>query len=127
METVKAFLLVGVGSFFGGGLRYLVSRVLSAVYAHGFPCGTFAVNVIGCFLLGLIYGWLQRILPGSETLKLLLAVGFCGGFTTFSTFLNENLQLLRSSEFILSAIYCATSLLLGLLAVYGGYALMSRL
>lgn len=109
------------GSALGGGLRYMFSLWLRAA-AGTFPFATFAVNVVGCFVIGLVSG-----LPAGAGLnpasRLLLTTGLCGGFTTFSTFSNESLQLLRDGHTALAAAYIGLSLTLGLLAAWGGHAI----
>lgn len=119
---MKELLLVSIGSFFGGGLRFLVGKWLSQWLIMSFPWGTFAVNVVGCFLIG-IFSSLSLGGHLSPNLKLLLATGLCGGFTTFSTFMNENLTLANGSQMLTALLYTAASLLLGAVAVWGGYAL----
>ena len=117
---MKELLLVCIGSFFGGGTRYLVGKAVQSWVAVSFPWGTMAVNVIGCFLIGLISG---LSLGGqiSPTTKLVLVTGFCGGFTTFSTFMNENLLLGRDGAMLSAVLYTLLSLALGLIAVIVGY------
>ena len=87
--------------------------------ASGFPWSTFTVNVAGCFLIGLLTAWIARQSLSAD-IRLLLVVGFCGGFTTFSTFSNEALALMRSGETVLFALYLAGSIVAGLLAVWAG-------
>ncbi|MCR5180390.1 MAG: fluoride efflux transporter CrcB [Bacteroidaceae bacterium] len=116
----REILLVGAGSFFGGSARYLVSYILRS--AAGFPWGTFVVNVLGCLLIGLLWGWSSRSLHATSSLMLFLSVGFCGGFTTFSTFSKEGLALLQSGSYGLYAIYVLASVALGLLAVLVGFS-----
>ncbi len=114
----KDFMIVGLGSFLGGGLRYVVSRLLPV--AAGFPLGTFTVNVVGCFLIGLLYGlkwdggWM------SPTTRLLLTTGFCGGFTTFSTFINECGTLAKDGNMLMPAMYLLASLAVGFIALLLG-------
>ena len=117
---MKELLLVCIGSFFGGGLRYLVGKAVQSWVAVSFPWGTMTVNVIGCFLIGLLSG---LSLGGqiSPTTKLVLVTGFCGGFTTFSTFMNENLLLGRDGAMLSAVLYTLLSLALGLIAVIVGY------
>ncbi len=117
---LKELLLVGAGSFLGGAGRYLVSCILRS--SAGFPWGTFTVNVLGCLLIGLLWGWSVRSLQTSSPLMLFLSVGFCGGFTTFSTFSKEGLALLQSGSYGLYAFYVLTSIALGLLAVLVGFS-----
>ena len=110
---MKELLLVCIGSFFGGGLRYLVGKAVQSWVAVSFPWGTMTVNVIGCFLIGLLSG---LSLGGqiSPTTKLVLVTGFCGGFTTFSTFMNENLLFGRDGAMLSAVLYTLLSLALGL-------------
>lgn len=120
---LKILLFIGSGSFLGGIARYLLSRSIQNTVITSFPLGTFWVNITGCFLIGLIYGLSDRGTPISNELRLFLAVGFCGGFTTFSTFSNENLALLRDGSFLYFSLYAGLSVFLGLLATFGGHAL----
>ena len=117
---MKELLLVSVGSFFGGGMRYLVSRSVCHVVATGFPLPTMIVNVVGCFLIGLISG-MSTFGNISPTTKLLLTTGFCGGFTTFSTFMNENLLLARGGQMLWMLGYTILSIALGMVALIVGY------
>ena len=123
MKTFLSVFLVGCGSFLGGAARYLVSKVLPAGSGAGFPWATFAVNVAGCFLLGLVAGLAGRVDGIDPRLRLLLATGFCGGFTTFSTFMDENAALLRSGHVPVLALYFVASLALGFAAVLLGHHL----
>ena len=117
---MKEILLVCIGSFFGGGARFLVSKALQSFVALSLPWGTMVVNVLGCFLIGLLSGWaLNEQL--SPTAKLVLVTGFCGGFTTFSTFMNENLLHSREGALLSSVFYTLENIALGLLAVILGY------
>ncbi len=119
---LKDLLYVGAGSFVGGVVRYLVSLAMKGV--GGFPWATFIVNVVGCLLIGLLWGLSVRssnALLGH--LGLFLSVGFCGGFTTFSTFSKESLALLQTGSYVIFALYAVGSILLGLAAVALGYLL----
>lgn len=119
-------LAVFLGSGLGGVCRYLLSKIIQTHCAAGlFPWGTFVVNVAGCFLIGLFYGISDNSgISGmlSPQLRLMLTVGFCGGFTTFSTFVNENYLLFQSSNFLLVCGYVAASIIVGFLLLYTGYA-----
>ena len=112
--------MVALGGALGSAARYVVSRVVQEQCATAFPLHTFAVNVVGCLLIGLVCGLAARLDGLGNGLKLFLTVGFCGGFTTFSTFCNENLALLRGGALFTAALYAALSLFVGLLAVYAG-------
>ena len=115
----KNILLVGAGSFVGGALRYMVSLLMK--YSGGFPWATFTVNLLGCLAIGVLWGLLNRFSSVSQQLVLFLNVGFCGGFTTFSTFSKESLQLMQSSNWTCLALYVAGSVVLGLMLVAAGY------
>lgn len=115
---LRAILLVGLGSACGGILRYLAGKLIHGVISTQFPAGTMAVNVIGCFLIGLVYCIFNRHTPGDTNMQLLLATGFCGGFTTFSSFIHENHAMLENGNILQFALYTGLSVTLGLLALY---------
>jgi len=117
---LKTLLIIGSGSFIGGVARYIVSRFIQNGVISSFPFGTIVVNIIGCFLIGLIYGISERGNMMNAEWRIFLTVGFCGGFTTFSTFAYENVSLLRDGNFFLFALYTSLSVFLGLLATYLG-------
>ena len=121
---IKDLLLVGIGGGVGSMLRFATSR-LSARYisSEWALFGTFIVNVVGCFIIGLLGGWLLYKTGKSEQLPLLLVIGFCGGFTTFSAFAFEIVQLLQTGHFLFSLLYIVGSVIIGLLAVWGGIKL----
>ena len=101
--------------------RYLLSKAVQDTAASAFPWGTMAVNVAGCLLIGLLYGLAAS--DGARLgadMKLMLTVGFCGGFTTFSTFANESLTLAKTGDALLSAAYIGSSVALGIIAVAAG-------
>jgi len=120
---LKTLLYIGIGSFLGGIARYLMSRAVQNSIASAFPYGTMAVNLLGCLLIGFIFGISERTNILSDEWRIFLTVGFCGGFTTFSTFANENMTLLRDGNFISFALYTGLSVFLGLVAVFFGNAL----
>lgn len=105
-------------------LRYLVSRFIQNSVIHSFPLGTLLVNVPGCFAIGLFYGLFERGNLMSVNLRMFLTVGFCGGFTTFSTFMNENFQLLKDENFFYLALYLTFSLPGGFIMLYLGHSLL---
>ncbi len=117
---IKTIFLVGTGGFFGSVSRFLASRFMQNYFPSAFPFGTFFVNITGCFFIGLIYGFSERSSLLTSNWKLFLAVGFCGGFTTFSTFANENLALLRDGEFFHFILYTSLSVFLGIAATFIG-------
>jgi CrcB protein len=85
--------------------------------------GTFTANIVGCLLIGLFSGWILAHHPENQSFRLLLIVGFCGGYTTFSAFAFENLRLMEMNQWGLFALYTSASIVLGLLAVWGGMTL----
>lgn len=117
---LKDFLLVSCGSFLGGGLRFLVSKWIQTLSVISFPFGTFTVNVLGCFLIGFLSGLPVSGEVMNPSTKLFLATGFCGGFTTFSTFMNENSSLLKDENYVYLVLYIFGSLALGMAAVLLG-------
>lgn len=117
---IKDLLLVGVGGGVGSMLRYLTSRLSARFISSQWALvGTFIVNVVGCFIIGLLAGWLLFNVNKSQQLPLLLVTGFCGGYTTFSAFAFENVQLLQSGHIIYSILYIVASVSIGLSAVWG--------
>ena len=116
---MKNLLLVFIGGGFGSTLRYIIGKYLNDA-ENGIPYGTFAANVLGSLLIGLILGFAMKNNAISQNQLLLLATGFCGGFTTFSTFAYENHLFLKSGDFTTFAIYTIASFVLGFLAVFLG-------
>ncbi|MEI2738476.1 MAG: fluoride efflux transporter CrcB [Chitinophagaceae bacterium] len=117
---IKNILLVGLGGGIGSIARYLCQRWFAATYLHSFPWGTFAVNVVGCFLIGLFWGLSFKSFDSNESWKLFLMPGLCGGFTTFSAFTLEGIGLIKEQKLALFFSYVAASVALGLLATYIG-------
>ena len=122
---MKSFLLVFLGGGLGSGLRYLVTITMNQ-YSKVLPFGTFTVNMLGCLLIGLILGYAQKENTLTSNQTLLLATGFCGGFTTFSAFANENLELIKNGELFNFSVYTIGSVLIAILAVYIGFYLTNR-
>ena len=123
---MKIVLLVGFGSFIGGMSRYLVTLFVQNKILSTFPYGTLAVNIIGCFLIGVIYGLSERGNMNPEW-RLFLATGIMGGFTTFSSFSNETVSMLHDAEYLPAFSYVAFSVIVGLAATFGGISLMKYL
>ena len=114
---IRNLLLVALGGAGGSVLRYMLSNINTS-----FPWGTFAVNVLGSFLIGLLVGLMSKGVLSPE-MKLLLVTGFCGGFTTFSTFANESFSMMKAGDVLLTALYVGVSVIIGILAVWGGMTL----
>jgi CrcB protein len=110
---LKLILFVGVGSAVGGVARFLIGRWVHASWPSAFPLGTLLINILGCFLIAVIYGWSIKGYLSDET-RLMLTTGFCGGFTTFSTFAIENIDLIRSGHVGQALAYTFASVILGI-------------
>jgi CrcB protein len=117
---VKALLIAGFGGFIGTVLRFLISRYYQVNAVSSFPWGTFTVNIVGCFLIGLIFGVSDKTGWISPEMRIFLTVGICGGFTTFSSFSNDTYLLIEDKEWLFTALYTSLSFFLGLVAVYSG-------
>jgi len=118
---MRQLLLVGLGGFIGTVARFGVSKL--NIYWHflSIPMGTLTVNVLGSFLIGLLVGISSKSEILSPDLRLFLMVGVCGGFTTFSSFSNENMMLMQNGQFSTALLYTGSSIIFGFLAVYLGY------
>ena len=118
-KKMKQIVLVFLGGGFGSALRYAVSKWLNNTEST-LPYGTFTVNVVGSLLIGIILGLAAKNDTLSSNQTLLLATGFCGGFTTFSAFAYENHLFLKSGDFTSFALYTIGSFVIGFLAVFLG-------
>lgn len=120
---IKAFLAIFFGGGIGSVLRYGVQMLLhEKIVPYNFPWSTFAVNIAGSFMIGLFYSLSARF-QLSDEVRLFLTAGLCGGFTTFSTFSNDSLSLLKQGEVMMFAVYVILSVVLGLLAACAGAAI----
>lgn len=117
---IKTLLLIGVGGSLGSITRYLVTLGMNKWFSSPFPYGTFAANILGCLLIGLIYGCSERFQWLSLEWRIFLTTGFCGGFTTFSSFAYENIRLAQNGDYVSFFFYIALSVALGLSAVLLG-------
>ena len=125
---MKDLLLVGIGGFIGSVARYkLGGLVLHLATQQRFPYGTFAVNVLGCLVMGLLAGAAARYEVFGPGTRLLLFTGVLGGFTTFSAFGLEATQLIRRGEFGIAALYAGSSVVLGIAAVWVGIRVIALL
>jgi len=120
----RSILLVGVGGFVGSVARYLVAILFSSQISSVFPFATLTVNIVGCFLIGILFAVSDRGNVLSPEWRILLTTGFCGGFTTFSTFSYESLRLMQDGEYLYLAAYVFVSVFFGLAATYVGITLV---
>jgi CrcB protein len=120
MRTLSDILLVFVGGGAGSTVRFLLGRWVNAWHNHPFPFGTLAVNVIACLVLGYVVGIADQRQIISPSARLFWTVGFCGGFSTFSTFSSETLTLIQSGFHLSTFIYITSSLVLCLAGTFGG-------
>ncbi len=120
---MKQLLLVFIGGGFGSVLRFIIAKYLNSS-ENGIPYGTFAANIIGSLFIGIILGLAAKNNTLTENQTLLLATGFCGGFTTFSTFAYENHVFLKTGDLTSFALYTIASFVIGFLAVFLGMYLV---
>ena len=116
---LKEIIAVFIGGGIGSVLRFLLNKI-EIVSENNYPYSTFISNVVGCFILGLVLGYFIKNDSNNSILFVFLTVGLCGGFTTFSSFSNENLQLLQNGHILSFLIYTLLSLTLGVMFVYFG-------
>ena len=120
---MKQVLIVFIGGGLGTVMRFLTSKILP-YSGKGFPWSTFSANMIGCLIIGVVTGYFLRNISENQSEWILFAtIGFCGGFTTFSSFANENFLLLREDNYIIMLIYSILSVLSGILMIYLGIML----
>ena len=118
---LKSMIIVGIGSFIGGSLRYVTSTMMKNVCGQNFPWGTLTVNLLGCLVFGLIFALFSKYATTSSPWYLLFTTGICGGFTTFSTFANESMQMLQSGNIGGFIGYVSTSVIGGIALIGLGY------
>ena len=119
---MKLALIIGLGSFIGGISRYLLSLLIQAKTTSPFPFHTLIINITGCFLIGIVFGFFDKG-QISEEWKLFFATGILGGFTTFSAFSFETLTLFKEGYLVYTLVYIFASVFLGLLLTYLAYSL----
>lgn len=127
IKMVRSILIAGFGGFLGTTFRFLISKFIQFHYSSGFPWGTFTVNIVGSLLIGILFGISEKGNFMSPEWRLFLTVGFCGGFTTFSTFSNDAFLLLQGKEFLRFASYAGFSFFFGILAVFFGRFIIKML
>ena len=118
---IKQILWVAAGGAIGSAARFLISRGLPSSV---FPWGTFFVNILGCLIIGVLLGLFERQYLTNPDFKLLLITGFCGGYTTFSAFSAENIQLLDSGQTLTAFLYIGASIFIGLFALWLGLSIV---
>lgn len=121
--TSRIFLLIGIGGFLGSIARYLTASYFTKIIPSAFPYGTFAVNILGCLAIGIVYGLSERCSWFTPEWRLFLATGLCGGYTTFSSFTYENVELLQNGNYFTFASYSIASFVLCLVSSFIGLIL----
>ncbi len=120
---MKQLLIIGLGGFIGSILRFLLSRLNLTIHFFSIPVGTFLVNITGSLIIGFLVGIASKSEIINVNFHLFLMVGICGGFTTFSSFTLENMTLIQNGQYLSAFIYITASIIIGLVAVFGGYFL----
>lgn len=123
---LRALLFVGLGGAVGSMTRYGIGALMGKYITHPYPFATFMINIAGCFIIGLLFGFGEKNSLIAGNWWLILATGFCGGFTTFSSFALENINLMRGGNSIMAVTYSALSIILGLLLCRAGIWLMAH-
>ena len=117
---IKSILLIGTGSCLGGILRFFVSFLVKNIKFIGIPIGIFIVNIIGCFLIGAFFSYFREKITDND-ISIFLMTGVLGGFTTFSSFSLEVLQLFQENEPLKAVFYMFGTAIIGILACFLGY------
>lgn len=117
---IKKILLIALGGGIGSVIRYIAAFFVEKHLSCAFPLGTFVINITGCLLIGVLLGLSERYNFFNNELKFLLIIGLCGGYTTFSAFSTENLQLFESGRYLILTLYAAGSVFVGFSAVWFG-------
>mgnify|MGYP002777377136 CR=1 FL=1 len=121
---MNTILAIAAGGAIGSVLRYITSSKIMQVLGSGFPYGTFSVNLIGSFLMGILIGLLAKYFAGNQTIHAFLTVGLLGGFTTFSAFSLDTLVLLQRGDFLIAAAYILSSVILSVAGLWFGLSIM---
>lgn len=121
---MKTILIIWLGGGLGSVFRYLVQLGISKLITVTFPAGTFLVNITGCFVIGLLYGLVNKYAALTLEWRLFLITGLCGGYTTFSSFSYESISLFRQGNYTYFILYVTLSVIAGLLATVGGIAIV---
>ena len=120
----KAVIIAGLGGFIGTCLRFLTGKLAHVITVSAFPWGTFAVNIIGSFVIGIFFGLAEKTHVISPSMNVFLITGFCGGFTTFSSFADDMYLLLQQKHWLYFGLYVGLSFILGLVLVWLGRSLI---
>ncbi len=124
---LRTILIVGTGGFLGSALRYIIHVLVEKGMTSTFPWATFIANILGCFIIGVVYAFSEKGNLLNPELRVFLTVGFCGGFTTFSAFAYNNLNLLKDNSIYYLLLNAGGSLVAGVFAVYLGIVLVRAL
>lgn len=124
MQTLKLIFFAGLGGFCGSALRYLTGRLFAHITHSHFPWGTFVVNMVGSFIIGILFGLAERHHLVSPVANVFLITGFCGGLTTFSTLADDIYLMLADHRWLQFAIYTSATFLLGIMLVWLGRSLV---
>lgn len=116
----RSIFFVALGGMFGCVARYLIGVAVARQFPSPFPLGTLIINVVGCFLIGLFFALSEKGNVLTPEWRLFLTTGFCGGFTTFSTFSYESMGLIRDGEYIYLSLYVSASILIGFAGTFLG-------
>lgn len=120
---MEKYLLIALGGALGSLARYWVGSTISGRLGARFPYGTFVINITACIIIGFCMTWLGKRADISAAWRFLVPIGFVGAYSTFSTYEWETLSTIRSGAFLLAGLYAIGSLILGLVAVWGGSVL----
>lgn len=119
---MRSLIIIGVGGMLGSIARYMTGQFITRFYSTPLPIGTLFVNMLGAFLIGIVIGMGERFRWFDEPWHFFLAIGFCGSFTTYSTFAYENYALLKEGHFFPFIFYVTVSLIAGIILAWMGYA-----
>ena len=123
-QMFKTIIYIAIGGAIGSVFRYLISVKINKIWLHSFPLATFLINILGCFILGIIIGFLDKQEIVNANFKWFLITGFCGGFTTFSTFSLESVNLIENENSLLALLYICLSIFIGLLSIWMGLSIV---